>query len=413
MPKNRTLLMVSLLLVVASVATCRKRPRVITPHSKPIAVAGLPECPHDWRRSKREVTTFAGVGAHVPELNDCQRLVLGNEQDGYTYGDIAGVFVNKDGGTYTDASLSTPRALALVYFPYGGKYDPLHLTAELSCIWVQRTRQGYDAWVRAASEDHDCLDTATAANDKSLTLAVRATKPQAASRTLPDTLYNVVRWDWDPVTSTQFVSVRCGDSWCEIGQEGFGGSRSHVDGLPTAAIAFNALRVKGYYDEQYLAEWRNDRLVVGRNRGTIFPTAQLAAFAANKPTIGEWIPVAEINMAPEVGQYEHMLNLVGNSERLVAGPRAIVSLCLGDGRSCAPIKNEVILNESSCPPTEDGRWYARIERPGGARYFCVKHRSHPPGFYIPPVVRWRWREDDETIWIRCFGGCCEVDVDET
>lgn len=414
MTKDRALTALLLIAVLLlSIANCRPRPRVITPHAKPHTTSGLAECPHNWSDKTRIISTFAAMSSQVPELNDCQRLVVGNDSAGFHYDSIAGIFVSDAGATYSSAHLATPRALALVYFPYGGTYAPLHLNARFNCVWVQRVGADYRAWVQAATGTADCQDSVAALADQSLSLSVRAQKPDLPGRVPPSAPYNVVRWDWDASTNTQFISVRCGEMWCEIGQPGFGGSEAHVSASSGASTTFDGLRVKGYYDEQYLAEWRDDRLVVGRNVGTIFATPRLATLATGMPAKGEWIPVAEINMSKAAGPYEDMLNLVGNDGPLTAGTRATLSLCLGDGQSCAPVKGEVILNEQSCDLTPDGRWYARIERPGGARYFCVKHRPFPTGFSIPPVVRWRWREDDETIWIRCPDGCCEIDVDET
>ena len=43
------------------------------------------------------------------------------------------------------------------------------------------------------------------------------------------------------------------------------------------------------------------------------------------------------------------------------------------------------------------------------KYFCVAKREHP-AMVIPGIVRWRWKVKDETIWVSCQRGCCEVDV---
>jgi hypothetical protein len=29
-------------------------------------------------------------------------------------------------------------------------------------------------------------------------------------------------------------------------------------------------------------------------------------------------------------------------------------------------------------------------------------------YRIPAVVRWRWKPNDETMWVACPAGCCEV-----
>jgi hypothetical protein len=39
--------------------------------------------------------------------------------------------------------------------------------------------------------------------------------------------------------------------------------------------------------------------------------------------------------------------------------------------------------------------------------FAAQRHPHP-GFPIPGTLRWRWLADDETIWVRCDDGCCQV-----
>lgn len=390
------------------------RPIIIEPRAKPEMAGGRDECPHDPARGDSVLTKVVGALADIPELHDCQRLVVPDSASGaLVYDSIAAVFAVPRGATYTDDSLATPRALALIYFPYGGTYERLHLETPMSCLWVQRMNTGLAAWIRPVATAEDCLLVSKGESDRSRALEVRThTITTRGSRPEPPP-YNVARWDWDERTRTQFIGIRCGNAWCEVGVRNFGDSPSHVDANTETAPQFSGLRIKGHYDEQHLAEFAGGRLQVGGNRGTIYPTPQLAAFAATRPPPGVWTRVAEINMSPDVGSYDAMLNLIGNPRPVTAGDRAVLSLCLGDPKSCAPNRRSAFRSDA-CKATGNGRWYARIERPGRpAQYFCVMHRGHTKADNIPAVVRWRWREDDETIWVRCHEGCCEVNVDET
>lgn len=388
---------------------------IIVPQAKPILADGRVECPHNPSRGDSALfSAVIGQTADIPELHDCQRLVVVDTASGVlVYDSVAAVFANPRGAHYTDDSLVTPRALALVYFPYSGRYAPLHLETPMSCLWVQRLNTGLAAWIRPVATPDDCLAPEKGAQDRSRALEVRTHVNVARAPRQDTTIYNVARWDWDERTRTQFIGVRCGNAWCEVGVRNFGDSPFHLDATTETQATFAGLRVKGHYDEQQLAEWRNGRIQVGANRGTIYPTPQLAAFAAALPAEGVWTRVAEINMSPDVGSYDAMLNLVGNNRPVTAGDRAVLSICRGSPKSCVPSRRSR-FDSNACQATSDGRWYARITRPGRPpAYFCVVHRGHTKADNIPAVVRWRWRDDDETVWVRCAFGCCEINVDET
>ncbi len=411
---QRTLILVTVLGVAGAIAVfIGRRPQIIVPHSKPMIAQGLPECPHSWSRSQDTVLrAVVGPSVSIPELHDCQRLVVAASATARPQFDsIAGVFANPLGAHYTNDSLQIPRPLALVYFPYGGSYEPLFLKTSLSCLWIQRNNLVLTAWVTPVTNAKDCLPRDVASTDRPVALTVRTHVPGPAKR--PDAVYNVARWDWDPRTRTHFIGIRCGDEWCEVGVSGFGDSQSHVDASSETDTKYVGLRVKGHYDEQHLAEWVDGSITVGGNLGTIYPTQRLASLSSPTPPKGQWTQVAEMNMSPTAGPYETMLNLVGNDQPLTRGQQATLSLCLGDWSTCAPMPRRVVFDKTACKETSEGRWYARVERPGrDPQYYCVMYRAHPTGFTIPPVVRWRWRDDDETIWVRCAGGCCEVNVDD-
>ena len=59
-------------------------------------------------------------------------------------------------------------------------------------------------------------------------------------------------------------------------------------------------------------------------------------------------------------------------------------------------------------------WFAKI-RPADAtkeEVHCVLRRDHSclraKGVTIPGTARWRWVAKDETSWVRCMFGCCQV-----
>jgi hypothetical protein len=62
----------------------------------------------------------------------------------------------------------------------------------------------------------------------------------------------------------------------------------------------------------------------------------------------------------------------------------------------------------------DGRWKARIQpEEGPAQTRDVIRRDHTAfmashDLHVPGTARWRWKARDETLWVRCAEGCCEV-----
>ncbi|MGH7615226.1 MAG: hypothetical protein ACREMW_14450, partial [Gemmatimonadales bacterium] len=70
----------------------------------------------------------------------------------------------------------------------------------------------------------------------------------------------------------------------------------------------------------------------------------------------------------------------------------------------------------------DTTWWARIRGPKTFwwmatpkwKYKCAKRWDHKDlkdaagnPIHIPGAVRWRWRANDETSWVRCDQGCCQ------
>jgi hypothetical protein len=110
-----------------------------------------------------------------------------------------------------------------------------------------------------------------------------------------------------------------------------------------------------------------------------------------------WKPVAYLLMDGNPGgKYKSKLNLERGINK--------VFYCHGTFASCGET-----TTEPPCEVGADHTWWAKIESAvtHEVKYYCVTRRTHP-GLEIPGVVRWRWSEDDETLWVRCPEGCCAV-----
>jgi hypothetical protein len=157
--------------------------------------------------------------------------------------------------------------------------------------------------------------------------------------------------------------------------------------------------VKGWYDEQYLAQGTTGDLKPMHVRGTAFPHPMLDRMSDESMFEHGWKPVAYLFLDGDPGvKYKTRLNIEQGSNT--------VYYCWGAFSACEPTG----VPEPSCPAEADHKWWAKIEsgQTHEVKYYCVTRRTHPNGNETPGAVRWRWSEDDETLWVRCPQGCCTV-----
>jgi hypothetical protein len=429
----------------------------LVPKGKPTAQGGLVECPHSWsafiRRDRGPVLAvspvgrfapadaptpsagseptqddmleFTSVGAttNVPEYHDCQRLR--EMKPGATqpeYGALAAVFATEGLAMLSDSALSADRKLvAMVFLPFGGSYAPLKMNGTYHCLFVRAVHGKADsAWMIPVANEAQCATGVPDAMFSEVTRLAAHVAPQPAALGAAD-IPPVARWDWDPQTRTQFIGVRCGGRWCEIGQRaGFSTSPQYAGiGYPGTA---RLTSIKGWYDEQHLAEYAPESpggenvLTIANNLGTFVPHPDLAAWAGAKDAEtpdGRWNRVGVVYLRPKVGSYAASFNFFATG----APPGslgALVEICRGTAAQCSP-SAVLQIAATACTPQRGNanrKWYARISRPDGrTKYVCVVYRKHPAGFAMPAVVRWRWDPKDERGWASCPQGCCEVNGD--
>ncbi|MCL4213469.1 MAG: hypothetical protein KJZ74_06100 [Gemmatimonadales bacterium] len=427
----------------------------ITPAAKPALSEANPECPHDWTvviqglrpqqqvlpspagdtlvvpgttstsaageisagatgstTSPGEMLAVPGATTNIPEFHDCQRLLVKDPNGGESYGPLAALFTRDSAPAHGDSALAAGSVVALVFLPQGGSYPPLYLNGYFHCLVIRRAPVGWNAWMVGVNKEDDCIKPIPAALLRTANqLAVREVMPP--KNVEPGDIPRVTRWDWDPGSKTQFIGIRCANAWCEVTPNAQTGSSPRYAPPPGMDHAeARSYIVKGWYDEQRLAEFPTGAAVPGVNLGTVVPTKELESIHGSPPAIGEWVPVARTFMLPGPGPYEKSFNFTGSATPPPEGEYAEVSLCRGSWTSCRPDGWFRFFTMSACSVSDDGvRWYASVRpRDGGARYFCVLYRKHPTAHAIPAVTRWRWRPDDETIWVSCPGGCCEVNA---
>lgn len=403
----------SVLVVVAAVsvmAVAACQPNIIVVDGMTSDTGDTPECPHTWTFKREDLVSFLlGTRTNVPEFHDCQKLRVAKDE----YGPLAAVFAIDRLESVQDSALGATRGrvLALVHLPQGGAYGALGLSKAWACVIVRVRGTGGDAWIVPVDRGDQCasphIGDVTALRSP-LDLHVLPS-PKGLDRQIPP----VARWDWDDSTSTQYIGVRCGSAWCEIGRRNFRSSASHDPGASTDLNTRAGYAFRGAYDEQRLAEFSTGVLTPGTRLGTVVPMPDLDGLTKTRPPNGQWVPVARTYLTPFSEEYQTKFNFAATATVSPNEARAsTVSLCVGtDTEACGAIERNTTLDISLCTPEvpSGARWIARVDRPGApSKYFCVLYRGHSAGFYVPPVVRWRWRADDETIWISCPSGCCEV-----
>jgi hypothetical protein len=190
-----------------------------------------------------------------------------------------------------------------------------------------------------------------------------------------DAFPGVARWDYDNSNQNQIIGVKCGNGWCEVGK-GVTYGNSHTGGTKRL--------VKGWFDEQRLAirpaagplkPWQ-------QSVASVFPSDDLESYGTPQDFRYKWVPVGTIESPAAYGRLE-----------IKGHPR---------------IPSELYLMWFELTD----KWYALMVSydPAGRRYssmFAVNMVPHP-GMRIPGVARWGWEDEDESIWVRCANGCCQL-----
>jgi hypothetical protein len=209
--------------------------------------------------------------------------------------------------------------------------------------------------------------------------------------------------------------------------------------------------IKGWFDQEQLAP--PAPLMGGAptaTRGALFPSPALGSLTiAGNFTQGTWVHVASVVLSGYNATYVGKLNFYPDimfpqfaQPAPALDERSLTRIELCRGAGCAPELTEdfpCIWPDDPTqpqPPALAQRWWARIVpargwllppafglpgRPTGQAsgrevvYKCVIRRGHENVRHddmsqveVPGTARWRWMKDDQTVWVRCDLGCCEV-----
>jgi hypothetical protein len=394
--------------------------------------AAMPECPHNWdalevsksKKDNQPTMTFtigpsglsvSGSITNVPEFHDCQRMVLRNGN----YGPLMAVFAARDLASIKFNGASVTAAAEIFNDSTDFSYPPLGIGPLFNCLYVFGNSGALRAkMVNVGGQEKDCgkaLDTAGMAGVE--LQVVESLRGRFQGGDFPP----VARWDWDSSSRTQYIGLKCGQAWCEIGMRGFVTSTPYYDppaGMTVLQGPDRVRAIKGWYDQQYLA---NDpglgtpSATPSDVKATFFPFWDLNKYRQSDFR-GRWAPVSYIALSKPSRLYKTKFNLDAVRDGSELKAMNVLSLCIGTIEQCripAALPNPLM---ESCGKTvlgkarQNPRWWVQITSVDGSSiYRCVTYRGHetePP----PPTARWRWLAKDETEWQYCPRGCCEVEV---
>lgn len=411
-----------------------------------VTLASNRECPfHEDRitvgepgaEESYDTLPLVGPITGIPEFHDCQRFIGDSAK---SYGPLVAIYAtnNLAGRTLTPAPsapevdatnqpvVADPARVSEAVLPAGPvsdavalgiivdfdqvAYAPLGIEPGFNCLFVfpqGGSPNGLGAKVVPVGTNVQKCTSGATRSERGTDLVVYTKRMNLDH---PNDYPPVARWDWDQKTSRQYIGIRCGPRWCEIGPQGFLRSDTHLFpglGDPKERRVF---AVKGWHDEQWLAHpvaGAPGAIVPKPFRGTLVPVKNLSSLKIAAFRGPDWVTVAGVAITPHDSDYQGKF---GFTEATMPGTMNKVALCNGDWAACIAKGGSpaVVPTEPACPPTDDGTWWARITSTTGShRYFCVKRNGHA-GITMPGTARWRWLNTDETIWIECDAGCCQV-----
>jgi len=393
-----------------------------------------PECPHDsiaivvadkeQPSGTKTITDIplASTIDHIAEFHDCQRFIVKDDNTGQErFGPMVAIFASEDLATLEeslDSLLERPAArdsalAGAEIYNYHEAYDPLFIEHGFNCLFLRK--ENARDWVARMVPVGNQADACLGFQDVNALGHPLDVRPVAQGPYGGQDIPRVARWDWDG--TQQYIGIKCGDQWCEIGpQGGFAtSSRSWANDVlnqPGAANlqefapttpndpANRVVEVKGWFDEQ--------RLAVPSGGGGMLPASR-PALAIPHPRLGlydipyfeqhDWLPSALVVLPPGLDGYITKRNWAAGVNR--------VYLCSGSPEECKIPSAEAPMCQPEWASNDNREWWAKtVSSSEDVKYQCVTRCEQ--NLEIPGTVRWRWEEQDEKLWIRCATGCCAV-----
>jgi hypothetical protein len=311
------------------------------------------------------------------EANDEQRLIIkkngNNEYAGWLVALVAYPFPPEfDGWQF----------VAQLYYSGDVKDLPQGMQYEHTCIYLKRGKY----WPLDRDKD---VGTSAAVNNacdleakdvKQLSLHVAREQDDGSdAANYPAT----VRIDTDDNDRTRLhIGVKCGNAWCDIKKD-----KKDPSGLSHPGKKKG--KVKGHFDVQYLAGESGITGIISPTdtRGSILPAEYLETtnFDCTNCGNGDWKPAAEVKVENVDDKYRTRYNFT------------------------EPTTTESWNKVEMRHETNDDTWAARVTATTGVvQYLNVRYTPNLNGQDRRYGARWRWRDKDESMWVSCSAGCCDI-----
>lgn len=403
------------------------------------------------------ILPIAGSITAIAEFHDCQRLI--DHTNPEKYSTLASIWVHERLDVLTDSlqqlnpmdsvpytedpatgnavadsgppvapgqrpmATGTGITFALVY-AWEGPYEALSISKGWNCLRVFHSASypespRYAALIFPVADASKCEDLARAEDKRGMPLFVY---DHAAPGFGEEDFPPVGRWEWDQKNGRNYMSLKCGSSWCDVTSappEGHGSSADYHLITTAPKGERKVWSIEGWYDEQQLDIPDPDRqgwLMPSDVTGTVVPNPALDTINRVEQFDGVWVPAAEIGMTGRLEIYEEKLNLDPGVFPGAQG-RSLnhLYLCRDTGDGCPGVPTGL-----ACPQSDMGdNWYAMIEPSGPGpgnkdqarkpSYYCVTRHDHSGlDRHIPGTARWWWVSVDAKLWMKCAEGCCTV-----
>ena len=328
--------------------------------------------PCDERPDAPDSVTAALTGgdSFENEVHDCQRLI--RAEDLNRFGPLVGVFPIDTAMAMGDSDFGSPVLVATLY-NWGSfsrddlGYEPLNIETGWNCLYLVDDRGSPTRWRGfVIPTDSSCVHGVSAPSDTVYLPVVRQPIPSGPPPT--------ARWGWNG--KFHHIGAPCGLAWCEVGPPGFSPRPF------TAPQGFSS--IPGWHDGQHLAvPSEGEDPVVPGPWGEVHPVPGLANLDASDMYGGARVAYVRVQRGPTGGAaFDHYvqklhLQVDGNeAEGMIRWGAGGPEYSFTDGSNDVPA-------------------------PGYQRVSDVTHAALG-------AARWRWHDDDETIWFSCYAGCCHV-----
>ena len=328
------------------------------------------------------ITYLSSLPWEIPEYHDEQRLPDGNGG----FGPMAYIYASPALGGFTSLGQFAAHGdrgvlvgiVSLVQTMPGeaipATYTDLGLGWGLNCIYLSYRATGPQEtrWHGYVTNSGTAPNTPCSRTNNPKPLEAHATRqaPYGLKDNIP-----VARFS-DTMAGTPLLGVACVDAWCEIGPNA-------KDARPTEELGGPKLRIKGWHDEQLLAESDGSGGLKPSTRATIVPhdaidELQLSDFA-------EWVEIADIRLKqdpPTTSKY--------------------YKWGLRKGKNVLELRMVGTTFEAQVTSWAGG---VRVTRP----WEFIEPRHPHEDAAVPGTARFRWTIADEGIWVPCGQGCCKVE----